>query len=1029
MATHAIGKFKFNLSDQGLAYRWGDGTVHRLFQGKKKADDDEYVNESETEGNAYQDDYDAPDRDYDYEDGPDSGYADGGYDDDYDDDDRYDDDGDYDDDGRYDDDGDDGYDDGRYDDDGDYDDDYASDSRYDDDDDGYYDDDRYGDGYDDRYQDADADDAYGDGGAYDDEQSPLMRYVDENDWVTYLLLFLFPPLGIYLLWRRNRFDKPVRWAITAASAIWFVVALILLLRGLFGGAGDTQAQPNITIPPAEVETTAAPADDGAEDIATIDLGGGALTDDTAAEDDTGDAGDAGEATDTADIAAAADGDTEPAPTALAAAGNGASADTASYVWSPASGLYYHSSETCPRIEEGVQVWRVTREIAENSRHQSPCPDCIGGGTTATYYGTVGGKYYHSDSSCSSMRNPLVYTKQAAENEGKTPCPVCILKTMTSLDETDDVGTAFIDKETKDSSGIQVYATKGGTYFHVKSNCSNMQDAVKGSLRDALLAGKKACPTCASSANTTVYATQGGKYYHSYATCSDMKDAKSGSLAEALAAGYKRCPNCWGKSAAANTATAKNDGTATATANTNNAAATTADNANATQATTNATRAQAAASRATASNTYVYATKDGSYYHLNSGCGGMTGASRVTLKTAVNAGKKPCPICAGAASRTVYSTSNGDHYHAASKCAKSGMNNGTKRTLAEALMMNQTACPYCLSSKKAASDAIAAASAAGDAEAQTAQAAASQDSGTYHSGQSGVRVYATLNGKYYHTRSNCPSMNGTPSRVTLETALNYGKKACPECASAATRTVYATKGGKYYHYSKADAGAGAKQGTLAAALAYGFDPCPNCVKRSATATAAQAEGTYENGTSGIKVYATLGSKYYHSNATCSGLTGATRVTLETALNYGKKACPVCLSSANTKVYAVSGGDYYHLSKAHAGSGAIAGTLAEARAAGLKACPLCTKLAAGATSYDNGGTEDAPVSQEDYAAVASTGVYIDIGSANSYYHKAAKCAEAGFSGGSKVTLEYAKDWDYKPCPYCNPPTSVFQDTSDT
>ena len=41
MATHAIGKLKFNLSDQGLAYRWGDGTEHRLFQGKKKADDDE----------------------------------------------------------------------------------------------------------------------------------------------------------------------------------------------------------------------------------------------------------------------------------------------------------------------------------------------------------------------------------------------------------------------------------------------------------------------------------------------------------------------------------------------------------------------------------------------------------------------------------------------------------------------------------------------------------------------------------------------------------------------------------------------------------------------------------------------------------------------------------------------------------------------------------------------------------------------------------------------------------------------------
>ena len=67
------------------------------------------------------------------------------------------------------------------------------------------------------------------------------------------------------------------------------------------------------------------------------------------------------------------------------------------MWSPASGLYYHAVETCPRIEEGLQVWRVTKEIAENSRHQSPCPDCIGGGTTTTYYGTLGGKYYHSDS--------------------------------------------------------------------------------------------------------------------------------------------------------------------------------------------------------------------------------------------------------------------------------------------------------------------------------------------------------------------------------------------------------------------------------------------------------------------------------------------------------------------------------------------------------------------------------------------------------------------------------------------------------
>ena len=32
---------------------------------------------------------------------------------------------------------------------------------------------------------------------------------------------------------------------------------------------------------------------------------------------------------------------------------------------------------------------------------------------------------------------------------------------------------------------------------------------------------------------------------------------------------------------------------------------------------------------------------------------------------------------------------------------------------------------------------------------------------------------------------------------------------------------------------------------------------------------------------------------------------------------------------------------------------------------------------------------------------------------------------FSGGTKVTLQYAVDWDYKACPFCNPPTSIVPD----
>ena len=92
-------------------------------------------------------------------------------------------------------------------------------------------------------------------------------------------------------------------------------------------------------------------------------------------------------------------------------------------------------------------------------------------------------------------------------------------------------------------------------------------------------------------------------------------------------------------------------------------------------------------------------------------------------------------------------------------------------------------------------------------------------------------------------------------------------------------------------------------------------------------------------------------------------------------------------------------------------------------------MCTTLSAGASSFDNGGAENAPVSIELYAAPADTGVYVDLASANSYYHKSAKCSKADFSGGDKVSLLYALDWEYKACPYCNPPTSAIPVSTET
>ena len=263
MATYKLGKLKFNLSKAGLAFRWGDGEIRRFPFGLKSTQGEDVAEGLDQFGDAYEDgaqgqeydDYAAGDAgDYGYDDGDYAGgdssytYEDG----DYADDGSYDD-GGYADDGSYD--GGDYADDGNYDDGGYADDGYADDGY----DDGGYTDNGYDDGAytDDGY--ADGDYAEGDDGYYDEdgnyieggsgEPQSFMQYIDENDWVTYVLLVLFPPLGIYLLWRRGRFDKLLRIGISIASALWFAVLIYLIVSLASPQAENTITPGGPTISP------------------------------------------------------------------------------------------------------------------------------------------------------------------------------------------------------------------------------------------------------------------------------------------------------------------------------------------------------------------------------------------------------------------------------------------------------------------------------------------------------------------------------------------------------------------------------------------------------------------------------------------------------------------------------------------------------------------------------------------------------------------------------------------------------------
>lgn len=1035
MAVHTLGKLKFKRTEKGFQFRFGNGKLHTFGLGKKKAADEADENEF------YEGDYVDPDMN-EYADGE---YAQDEYQDEYESD-AYSESYEQPSQGRYAD----GYEDDGY---GDYDDGYQDEyDDYDDraDDDGYagYDDegeyDEYGE-YDDRYSDEDA-------GGYEDmpyeDENAVMRFINDHVWIIYILLVVLPPLGIFLLIKRGLFEKTIRIVVSAASTALFVLYIFLIIHALIGGAvvKEKTKDPQLVLisptPTVEAVVTANP-----------DVVPSFNDDQTDTDSKTG-----------LDGILASDPTATPLPgnnvnSTGVTGGDATKVSASDTVFITAAGAYYHKNRTCSNVGDG-SVSVVTVAVA-TQQSKVACPICYP--DQEEYYATANGKYYHSDYSCSGMTSAVIITEEAALAQGKSACPVCITKTVNTLSSS---GLKYASSGTTDRSGMTVYATSGGKYYHVNSTCSGMKNPSSGSLLQAILAGKEACPTCCAAANTQVWCTKNGNYYHKTQDCSGMSGAAKVTLAEALILGKDKCSKCWASSASPTSSSGGNTsssavlvyGTKNGTyyhTQSNCSGMTNANrytlasmlqegrppcpkcasaantlvfatsggtyyHANATcsgmSGAKSGTLAQALASgykrcstcwgstndgmtttspESSASGTKVYCTQNGKYYHTKRNCSGMSGASYVELSTAVAAGKTACPTCASSAAKIVYSTDKGRYYHMTADC--SGMSGAEARTLEEAVALGQTACPTCKENYQNMQNA----STNGETTEETLSS-----SGRFVSGTSGIKVYATATSKHFHTNSTCSGMTDA-SQITLETALNYGKTACSTCASSANTTVYAVDGGKYYHNSKTCAGTGAVSGTRAEALAYGFEACPYCVSKTQMVT---SSNTYKAGTSGIKVYASVSGKYYHIDQSCAG-SSASKITLETALNYGKAACPSCIAGASVKVYSSSSDKYYHTSKTCAGDGAVSGEFAKALALGKKECPVCI-----------GGSEAYEESDIKYSAPADTKVYIDPDREMLYYHAASKCNDAGMSNGVGGNLEFALEWGYKACPFCNPPTSV-------
>ena len=130
-------------------------------------------------------------------------------------------------------------------------------------------------------------------------------------------------------------------------------------------------------------------------------------------------------------------------------------------------------------------------------------------TTAYYtevYYTEHGNFYHYDERCSGMENAMMARLEDVVEEGKQPCPICVMHEMDEdiLPDITPKTTAMVlptptpepvraGAETEEAH--LVYYTEHGKWYHWDEHCQGMANAKQGDVGDALAAGKKACPVC------------------------------------------------------------------------------------------------------------------------------------------------------------------------------------------------------------------------------------------------------------------------------------------------------------------------------------------------------------------------------------------------------------------------------------------------------------------------------------------------------------------------------------------------------
>ena len=728
-----------------------------------------------------------------------------------------------------------------------------------------YDDRGYDDrGYDDRgYDDRGYDDRGYDGQGYDDydsdygrdryngrefdppDENIVLRYLYDTEWLTWVLLVVLPPLGIWLLWKRDRFDIMIRAIISAVSAIWFIIALVLIFSGIGGSDDPTTPGANTggtisLISPSAAAPSASSAEPGASGTPILNATPSPTPSASAsASTNSGTTG----------------GSSTPRP---GNSNTGTSTTTDpnanATVFANATGMWYHRQSTCPQSGMTTAGTPMTVASAEQ-QGKTACPYCIGGtsnngtDTNATYYYHDDSTYYHSNSTCDGRMSEAPahsYTETMAS--GKDPCPNC----------------------------IGLWATETGKYYHTNPNCDGMTGARLYTKSEAEKLNDvhphTLCPICAggtvvgtiTSLTDTVYMTETGEWFHTQSNCQNMKGAKAFTAEEARYL-YDRdpCPRC-----------VKIDFSGV-TVETN-------------------------PSKVLSSNSsVVWATRGEPYYHIDENCSQFRNSGNKVMATAkfcLEQNMAPCPLCitgATAPSPTYnpdpsvedvyspesvrwYSSTSDRYFHVDSDCE-----NATGRlasaTPSVIYSRDQAPCPLCIGVKT------------------TDNVYARSDEPYYHTDRNCSRANNCYNVSLFRALANgkkpCPD-------CILAANNPSGQQPTPPPGSSSDEYVYLDMEGVYHARSSCGAVASSTRRWSLSEAIDRFEPCSVCNPPTELGGNDNDNGNDSDGTTYVYIATeTIAHNgYYHRRSSCSdaGMTSdnSQRVTLDWALRFDYEPCPRC-----------------------------------------------------------------------------------------------------------------------------------------